>query len=223
MGPAWRRNYLRYRRFFLTFFASYQDREGLKIFLEILLTLVTISLFSLFALRPTLITIAQLIKEIESKKATIATMDQKIDNLSLAQTIYDAEIGKIRLLEITVPHTPTPETFARQLEGLAAKYSVSILSISTSETTLLGANSSEEPESVDGTPVGSKGEISFTTRISADYTQLFNFLGEIDKLRRPFDLDTLSINLSRTPDGIALVLVINGRVPYLRDTLNVQQ
>lgn len=222
MGPAWRTNYIRYKRFFLTFFARYQDRQDLRMFLEILLSLVTISLFSLFALRPTLITIAELIKEIESKKETVAQMDAKIENLSSAQTTYDQEINKIRLLETSIPNNPDPDKFIRQIEGLASKDSVQILSMSTSETTLVGKDSTETEQSQDGIILGASGNITFSTRVAADYPNLFNFLSDLDEIRRPVDIDSLSFDISKTEEGVSLVLIVNGRVPYMKNILMTQ-
>ena len=217
MGPAWRRNYLRYRRFFLTFFARYQDRQDLRMFLEILLSLATISLFSLLALRPTLVTIAQLIKEIESKKQVVAVMEAKIKNLTSAQVLYDTEISKIRLLETSIPKNPSPDKFIRQIEGLSSRHSVGVLSMSIAETTLIGKDKSEQELTVDGTVLGSEGEVTFTARLTADYQELYNFLAEFDKMRRPVNIDSLSMNLSRTDQGVLLVLSLNGKIPYMKE------
>lgn len=217
MGPAWRRNYVRYKRFFLTFFNRYQERQDLRMFLEILLSLATISLFSLLALRPTLVTIAQLIKEIESKKQVVAVMEAKIKNLTAAQTLYDSEINKIRLLQTSIPKNPSPDEFIRQVEGLSSRHSVGVLSMSIAETALIGKDESEQEQSVDGTVLGSRGEVIFTVRTTADYQELYNFLTEFDKMRRPINIDSLSLTLSGTDQGILLVLSLNGKIPYMKE------
>lgn len=217
MGPAWRRNYVRYKRFFLTFFTKYKERQDLKMFLEILLSLATISLFSLLALRPTVITIAELIKEIEGKKETIAIMDEKISNLSTAQALYDQEINKIRLLDTSVPHSPSPETLMRQMEGLAAKQSVGILSMSSPAITLLGEEKNENEVEINETPLGSEGNVGFTIRASADYPLLLSYLENLDKMRRPILINSVSLGLSKTNEGTFLILVVNGNIPYLRN------
>ena len=116
MGPAWRRNYIRYKRLFLSFFSTYRERQDIKMFLEILLSLASISILSLAALRPTIITITELIKEIETKKDIIEKMDKKIETLTKAQFLYDQEISRIRLLETSIPKEPYPDAFLQQLE-----------------------------------------------------------------------------------------------------------
>ena len=219
MGPAWRTNYLRYKRFFLTFFSQYQDRQDLRMFLEILLSLVTISLFSLLALRPTLITIAELIKEIESKKETVAQMEGKIENLSQAQTVWDQEINKIRLLETSIPKNPIPDGFIRQIEGLAFKDSVSVLSMSTAEITLVGKDKGEVEETLDGLVLGTSGEVVYSARVAADYQELLSFLSDIDKMRRPTNIESLTIDMTKTEQGLQLVLVVKGSIPYMKNNL----
>jgi len=219
MGPAWRTNYLRYKRFFLTFFSQYQDRQDLRMFLEILLSLVTISLFSLLALRPTLITIAELIKEIESKKETVAQMEGKIENLSQAQTVWDQEINKIRLLETSIPKNPIPDGFIRQIEGLAFKDSVSVLSMSTAEITLVGKDKGEVEKTLDGLVLGTSGEVIYSARVAADYQELLSFLSDIDKMRRPTNIESLTIDMTKTEQGLQLVLVVKGSIPYMKNNL----
>ena len=209
MGPAWRSNYSRYKRLFLTFFSRYRERQDVKMFLEILLSLITISLFSLLALRPTLITIAELIIDIESKKGTVAVMDAKIEDLGRAQKLYDQEIRRIKLLEDSVPKEPTPEGFIRQIEGLSAKHAVGIISMSLEEVVILGKES--PAQKADNT-----GRLSFSVSTSADYPQLYSFLKDLEKMRRPLNVHSLSVSTSTTREGTFLVLVVDGISPFLR-------
>ena len=209
MGPAWRNNYSRYKRLFLTFFSRYRERQDMKMFLEILLSLITISLFSLLALRPTLITIAELIIDIESKKETVAVMDAKIEDLGRAQKLYDQEIGRIKLLEDSVPKEPTPEGFIRQIEGLSAKHAVGIISMSLEEVVILGKES--PVEKADNT-----GQLSFSVSTSADYPQLYSFLKDLEKMRRPLNVHSLSVSTSTAREETFLVLVVDGISPFLR-------
>ncbi len=209
MGPAWRRNYTRYRRLFLTSFSRYKERQDIKIFLEILLSLLTISLFSLLALRPTLITIAELITEIESKKETVAVMGAKIEDLGRAQKLYDQEVSKIRLLDNSVPKDPAPDAFIRQIEGLSAKHSVGVLTMDLDEVVLLRKDKPSKN-------IEDQDQISFSVSVSADYLQLFNFLSDLEKMRRPLDIHSLSMGTSTTGEGTFLILVVDGVSPFLR-------
>src|SRR3989304_7020767 len=127
MDTGWRKNYLRYKSFFLNILTQYRERSDWKAYLEILLSLTTVSIFSIFALRPTILTIAELIRQIEEKKDTVSQMDAKIQNLSKAQTLYDRQRPNIiPLTETAIPKNSNSDIFARQIEGLSSSNQVGI-------------------------------------------------------------------------------------------------
>ena len=216
MRPTWRKNYLRYRSFFLNVLEHYKARRDLKAYLEILLTLATISVFAIFALRPTLLTIAELIGEIETKRETVATMDEKIKNLTQAQTLYDVERQRIQLLETAMPRNPTPQTLIRQIEATSAKHGATTLSLSIGETALLGQEKPRKGEELEALPNGA-GELSLTLSATADYLPLFNYLSDLESLRRPVKIDSLRFSSADTETGKVLILLVGGRTPYLKE------
>jgi hypothetical protein len=219
MGPAgWRKNYLRYKTYFLNVVAHYQKRTDLKIYMELFLSLATISIFALFALKPTLTTIAELVKETESKKETISTLDQKIESLARAQATYEQEKEKILLLETSIPKEPTPERFVRQIEALSNRDTVIVLSISLGKTTILGQEQPEKTDSQLEPLPGGAEELSFGINATNTYPILNTFLADMQRMRRPVKIDSLNFKLTETEEGTILMLVVNGRTPYLRDS-----
>ena len=88
MAPAWRNSYLRYKTYFLNISSQYSKKADVRVFMELLLSLATVSLFAIFAIRPTLITIAELFKEIQGKKTTVAQLDEKIKNRAASSDVY---------------------------------------------------------------------------------------------------------------------------------------
>lgn len=104
-------------------------------FLEIILSLAAISFFSIFAIRPTFLTIAELLKEINTKKETAAIMDTKIKSLQTAQEILNQESIRIPIIDLSVPKSPQPQIFVRQIEGAASTAKVKVLGIRVDETT----------------------------------------------------------------------------------------
>ncbi len=214
MRPAWRRQYVRYRRLFLNFFAQYKERQDLKMFLEILLSLTTVSFFALVALRPTLLTIAGLIKEIDTKKEVIEQMDEKISKLNRAKALYNQEAARIELLKTSIPPEPAPDAFIRQIEGLSGKHSSGILSLTIEEVTLI-----EEKPAVTGsgsTPLGAAEELGFSLSTSSDYPSLFSYLADLEKMRRPIKMDFFTMRSSTAQGAFSLILVVEGKVPYLK-------
>ena len=74
MAGGWKTDYARYRGYFQNAITAAQKKQDLKMFLEILLTLSTIIIFISLALRPTLITISELVRDIDSKEEETYTL-----------------------------------------------------------------------------------------------------------------------------------------------------
>ena len=84
MALGWRGSYSRYKEFFLNITALYKKKAELRAFLEIILSLSTIIIFLLFALKPTVITIVSLLQQIREKQDTLSGLTQKVSDLQKA-------------------------------------------------------------------------------------------------------------------------------------------
>jgi Tfp pilus assembly protein PilO len=216
MALGWRKDYLRYRSYFLNIVGVYKQRKDLRMFLELLLTLATVSFFAAFALRPTLLTIIELLKEIDTKEETLTKMSTKIQNLQQAQTLFLQEQSRISLLETTIPDTPAPDAFVRQIEGVAASHPVNLLGVSMGEITLAGEEETKRgSDELEKLPEDAKA-ISFSLSVSGQYSGIINFLSAIEQMRRPIKIDAINIISSELEGAQNLVLVITGRTPYLK-------
>ena len=223
VAMGWRKDYLRYRAYFLNIVNVYNRRPDLKSFLELILTLGAISFFAFFALKPTLLTVIELLKEIEAKEETISKMDTKIQNLQQAQTLYIQEEAKIELLKTAVPDKPAPDLFVRQVEGLATSYPVNLLGITIGEVTLLGEEKEQRSkEELAPLPENSKG-ITFSISIAGGYQGVSNFLSALEDMRRPIKIDALNILSPKLEETQNLVLVVTGRTPYLKGSSKVEE
>lgn len=226
MGSGWRGNYLRYRSYFLNVVARYKERADVRAYVEILLSLATISIFAIFALRPTLLTIAGLIKEIDSKKETIEQMQSKIDNLTKAQNLYNLERSKINILLGAIPDQPNPESFARQIEGLSGKHDLKISDVTVGEAVILGKKTelvNKKAKDLKTLPEGSAGvDVSTTYTAGLDrYGSLVGTISDFENLRRPTQIDTIRIRTSTTDEkDKVLELFINARLPYFVGNAN---
>ena len=222
MALGWRKDYLRYRSYFLNIVNVYKQRRDLKVFLELILTLSTISFFAVFALKPTLLTVIELLKEIEAKEETVEIMNTKIQNLQQAQTLYIQEEARVSLLETAIPNNPVPDLFVRQVEGLATSYPVNLLGITIGEVTLLGEEKEKRSKNeLSPLPEESKG-ITFSISIAGSYEGLVNFLAAFEDMRRPVKIDALNILSPQVEETENLVLVVTGRTPYLKGDLNTE-
>lgn len=202
MVQSWKKEYSRYKSYFLNISDLYRKKMDLRMFLEMLLSLATISFFGIFALRPTLLTISELVVEIKSKKDTIAAMDTKINNLENAQQILLRETSRLSLLNTSVFDTPKPEVIARQFEGLSNKNIVKILGLSIEKTKLKPLPENSEA-------------INLSVSATGPYQGLYSFLKDIENLRIPIQIDTFQMGATKAENETFLTLVISGRIPYL--------
>lgn len=215
MALGWRKDYLRYKTYFLDIYNVYKQRKDLKMFLELLLTLATVSFFAAFALKPAILTIIDLVREIKKKEETVSKMDTKIQNLQQAQILFTQETARINLLETTVPEKPEPDNFVRQIEGLTASHPITLLGVSINEITLLGEEKiKRKTDELEELP-GNAGKLSPSLSITGTYQGVLSFLSDLENMRRPIKIDTISI-LSSGVEGQNLVLAVSGRTPYLK-------
>ncbi len=193
MALGWRKNYIRYQGFFLNVYSAYKNRQDVKVFMELLLTLATIGILAVLALRPTITTIIELVNQINAKEELIAKMDQKIQNLATAQTLYAKESKRIDLLNSAIPTSPDPDKLMQQLQGVTAKNQVAVTSISVGEVELLGDGVIKKKKSKGVTlPEGAKS-LDFSVNAAGDYNLIKNLLSDLEKTLRPTVFDNFTI------------------------------
>ena len=216
MALNWKKDYVRYKELFLKLLIVYKKRNDIRMFLEILLSLITITVFSIFALKPTLLTISQLIKDNREKEETINKMEQKIKNIATAQNIYNQNIEKISLIEQAVPNTPTPENLLRQIEGIAYTNSVTVIGSSVNEVVLIGEEKKKNNKNEIKNLPENVSTITFSVNLTGPYLSLYSFLFNLENSRRPLIIDNININSSKKENESIIVMSITGQTPYIK-------
>lgn len=204
MAAEWRNQYLRYKEFFLNITTLYKKRVDLRMFLEIILSLTTVIIFSVFALKPTALTIINLVKEIKEKEKTISTLNQKIGNLETARENYNQIETSIPKIISSIPDGPQPDNLIKQIEKMASKNSVGILGISIGEAPILNKDDMKRD----------KLTVDISVNLTGPYLSLVSFIKDLENFRRPIKLDNLVINSLKTEDANTLVATITGKMPY---------
>ncbi len=214
MATGWKKDYFRYKDFFLNIITLYKVKPNLAKYLELILSIVTIAMFAIFAIRPTVLTIIELNKEIKEKEETVTKLTQKIKNLQIASNILSKEDRLPTILQ-AVPDRANPETFVKQLESLATSNSLSITSLSASDVSLIGKSKQRPNREGLSNLEENANELPFTITVSGSYKNLFAFTQSIQNLRRPIQIDSYAINSNFIEDQKVLSLMISGRVPFL--------
>lgn len=196
-----------YQRYLLDIVALYQTHPDLKAYLELLLSIFTIILFALFAIRPTLVTIGQLLTQINEKKQTLAALTKKADDLATAQNLLQKDSELVTLLDTAVPQKPLPAQFIRQVEGLAQKDQVQLVNSRLGETPLAQKNP---------TPSGNTNanlEVTITAQ-STTYDALNTFTKDLENLLRPIAAENVAQEITKINE-VTFNLTYTGLVPYI--------
>lgn len=193
----------RYRRYVAGIGVLYKKKKT-RVYTGIILSIFTIAFFGFFAIRPTLVTIGGLLKEIKDKREVVAQMDQKINNLNKAQTNYARIEKDLDLVNESLPLDPDLPILIKQLESLARLSSVAIESVRFEKTNLQGEIETE------------KGQASgFSVTLVGDYKNLKDFLSSLDTLRRIISVKSFGFT-SKTEEEIQLlILSISAEAHYL--------
>lgn len=195
----------RYHRYFVDLSRFYQKKQT-RVYTGLVLTLLTTIFFLVFAIRPTLITIASLVKEIKDQRVIAEKLDKKIDDLNLAKKEYQQIEKKLYLVDQALPLDSNLTTLVKELEALAKKEGVSILSLQFEKINLKGGQMvvTGQPENVPA--------VNFSMSVSGAYPQLNSFLDSLTQLRRVTLVDDFTIQSKKEK---ALSLTIKAGANFL--------
>lgn len=186
VGYNYKREYSRYRYYFGRVYQFYQQPVT-KVSLALLLTIFTTVFFAVFAIRPTLVTIAELLRKIESERQTLDQLKKKSAALATAQNNYVQAAPIIDRLAYTVPETLEVQSLIRLIEGLAAMNQLSLSNFSTQEFTF------QPPP-----PAGSltPQEFTFSANLQAPYLSLKPFIHDLFYIPRLIAVDSLNLMIN---------------------------
>lgn len=164
-----------------------KDNENWR-YLEVIITLLSITFFIVFAIRPTVITIADLVGEINEKKELTQQMQQKIDLIIIAQNEFALVQGSRDLLESYLPTKFAISQGIAQMAGASMNSNLPVKHVSVS--------------SIDDmiNPTRDFSGLEFDFSSDGNYQELRLFLGELDSVRRWVDVNRFQIKASEERD-----------------------
>lgn len=212
----YREQYAQYSRYFTKIIDTVNQRPIVKESVKLILSLLTISFLLIFALRPTINTILELLASIKIQKEVTTSLDNKLQSLNQARSIWSSQQEKILTAEQAITSEPKPDSLLQQVEGLVAKHNLSITGFSEEDIQITGVDKQEQRKTSQGKPdlPGTKG-IKFSLSVDGPYKSLESFMQDLDNLRLELRIDTFSISQGKTGNFSLLSLRISGTYPYL--------
>ena len=170
-----------------------------RMFIMISLTLGALIFFGVFAINPTLTTIADLEKQLQEQTQVEQQLRTKIANLSSLQQQYSQLEPRLQSIYTAVPRSAEAPLVTAQINALAEKYNLTIASYRISEVELAKTGLSDKK---------TKSYV-FNLQAAGNYQDMLDFSDAITKIDRIITLESMSV--SRDARTNQLQLTLRGR------------
>jgi predicted PurR-regulated permease PerM len=156
-----------------------KQRENNKFIksVEISATFLLISFFTFFAIKPTLLTISQLVGDIKAKEILVKEFKTKINNVIISQDLFSQVQEKFALVESSLPTSPRFHQAASQIVGLTEKNQVYLDKINYS--------------------LSDSNYYSTSISTSSSFLSATSLLSGLLQNRRLFQIDQISFSLEK--------------------------
>ncbi len=178
-----------------------------KVSLELFLTIGLVVFLALFAIKPTLLTMSDLVKEIEDKRELETQLSKKVASLGTAQTLYLQVEDRLPVLDAAIPSHPGTITVLKIIEKIATDTGVVLGSISVSEIP-------DTPKEVPSFDVLTRVDLKLTTSVIGDYASIRDFVSKLQNSQRTFVVDTVVFNTSDNRGDKQLRASVSLHIPY---------
>lgn len=167
----------------------FYDRPVAKVSSELIFTVLAVIFFAVFAIRPTLLTMSTLIKEIDDKNTLNQQLIQKIASLSTVQTQYLNSQERLKVLDTALPSSPNLLNAVLLIEKVASDNNLAILSLEDKQVP------KEDPP---GTLFEQKVRLSTPIKVvvTGSYPAISQFVEGLRNLRREMVVESVSFSLS---------------------------
>ena len=202
----YKQGYRHYRRYYRSLRTLYQ-KPMVRDFTFLILSLLTAAFFGLFAIKPSLVTIGGLVKEVEDKRMASEKLAQKINSLSLAQREYASLQSDLPKVYAVLPRKSNFSKLTKQIEYLAGKNNIFLLNLRIQRISIFGEKKKEL------VPL----ELDFN--LGGGYRNLKVFLEDLEKLERMVTIEDLGFSKKKTGRekiGLPLSLRISAKGYYLQ-------
>lgn len=186
---------------------EFYNKPVAKVSFNLFLTVAAVLFFAFFAIRPTLITMSDLVKEIQDKNELNTKLDQKIAALSTAQGEYQNIQPRLVVLDEAMPTNPAIVILLKTIEKIASEQQIAIENITLKEL----------PESTDKTvPLENqeRKNLVFSVILVGDYPAVKKFVENLQAVRRNIVIESVTFSAADQRGIKSLTTTINAQTYY---------
>lgn len=176
-----------------------KKEDNQKYFL-IILSLSASIFFFLFAINPTLSTIAKLKKQITDATLVEAQLSEKINNLSLLSQEYQTIQQDLPIILDAVPREPQVPTLVGQIQSLGSESSVQIGNIEVMPVNLTSSNAT------------SSASVFFTITANSSFENMQIFIDNLINMQRVISIN--AIQTTKSTEDESYDFIIKGGAYY---------
>lgn len=180
------------------------EKVEIRAYTMLILSLLALSLFGYFTIRPTLTTVAGLRRQIDDARLVDNKLQEKIDRLQQAQTAYEEIAPDLGLVFAALPQEPKFPSFIKILERTAGESKITIDELNFQTISL--SKSQTAPELP-------KNSLRFNLTLHGNYSGLMSFLKRLSGAERIVIVDKMGF--TRLEPEI-LNLALSGQIFYVQ-------
>lgn len=201
----YRTEYNRYKRY-------YRDLSPLmktpvaRAYTMLILSLLAMSVFGFFAIRPTIRTIVGLNKEIRDARTTDKALQEKINQLSDAQQEYTKVQKDMPIILASLPSDSGFSSLLKQIEAMAKQTGASVSGIQFQDVALYGSK-----EKKVSTASSQLSDIPFRISFTGDYKNLYRLVNNLSRLERIIGIENINISSSTAIEGGNLTVNVSAK------------
>ena len=183
--------------------------------LWVMLSLILLIILLVLALRPTLVTIADLMGKIKQQREVSKQLENKIFTVQKALENLDAVNDKLGLLDEALPKETEWKQIADKLQFIATGSGIALDNILISKIPLTPIDPASKQEQVSTMIPQGIIPIRFTYEITGDYESVRQVVSKIENTRRIIIVSRVQV--LPTKDGGGWHMTMQGETGYLPD------
>lgn len=177
---------------------KFYQKPVTRVSVELVASIVIVMVFAIFALRPTLLTMSDLLAEIDQKRELDQALQEKLAALSTAQSEWQVYQDDVQKLQEALLTTPSLEEVLLYLEYLALNNNLEVTSVSAPPVPLI-----LDKEAVQSQRVVSLAHYQAQFAVNGNYQDIIKFLTQIEQYQPLFSVDDVQLQVNENdPDEV---------------------